>query len=164
MIATLDYPKKITVQQFACQIETVINDLARLSDVVTQLSDLPYETLKELDLSSELEAVHRCLTRFANYCASMSTYSDATLDAEATANIAPSRKIRDTNQQWGTLRRNTKRANQLAGQLTLTLRELRTQESELPHQSSAPEDVQRMNLSVVTTVNRLLAEWNHPLE
>jgi hypothetical protein len=62
------------------------------------------------------------------------------------------------------MRQNSKRAHQLANRLTQTLRLLRKQETELPGQAYSPDDVRRMNLSVVNSVNQLLAEWNHVQE
>ena len=164
MIATLDYPRKKSGRLLASQIETVQEDLVRLSGVFMQLMDLPMDILRDLDLSGEVDSLHRSLIRFENHCATLSVISKVEQDLEAVADIGPYTSFRTSDQQWGAVRRNAKRANQLAGQLTLTLMRLRDQENEISGQSDAPEDIQRMNLSVVSSVNRLLAEWNQPLE
>ena len=164
MINTLDYPREKTGRLVAGQIETVQEDLARLSSVFSQFMDLPSDILGDPDLPCELDTLHRSLMRFENRCSALAATLEVERDLEAVADIGPYTSFRASDQQWGAVRRNAKRANQLAGQLTLTLMRLRDQENEIPEQSDAPEDIQRMNLSVVSSVNRLLAEWNQPLE
>jgi len=51
-------------------IITVQEDLARLSDIVYQLSVMSEKQLRKLDLSDQLINVHQCLKQFENYCQS----------------------------------------------------------------------------------------------
>ena len=164
MIATLDYPKNKSDRLVTSQIETVQEDLSRLSGVFIQLGNLPSDTLGDMDLYSDLETLHRSLTRFENRCATLSACVEVEQDSGVEFDSGSFRRFRPADHQWGAVRRSAKRANQLADQLTQTLKILRVQGSEETLQACVPDDIQRLNLSVFCTVNRLIAEWNQPLD
>lgn len=161
MNPTLEYSTKRKGRHSAGQIETVQQDLMRLAEVFSQLADLPDQALEDLDLACEFENLHHSLVHIEARCACLPVSIEEEPYPDAMVDEAPLTNLSKTNRGWGTMSRNSKRANQLANRLTQTLRLLRKQENGLPGQLPSPEDVRRMNLSVVNSVNQLLAEWNH---
>jgi hypothetical protein len=58
------------------------------------------------------------------------------------------------------VRKDAKRANKLANQLTLTLTKIRAGMGGLQSQAPAPEDIEQINQVVSNAVHGLTSEWN----
>lgn len=151
--------KPITKQHtsLSTRLETIQEDLVRLSGFVSQLSGLTDEQLAACEITDQLDSIHRCLSRFEARCLSMqiSAYEDefaAPVDDEAYEMAFPENSI------WTTVRREAKRANKLASQLTSSLSKIRAGLGEYQIPGVIPEDIVRINQAVGNAVNGLASD------
>ena len=150
--------KQITKQhsKLSSQLETIQEDLARLSGFVLQLSDLTDEQLAALDIADQLDAIHRCLNRFETRCIAIriASYEDefaepAVEETDLTSSITGN---------WITVRREAKRANKLASQLTNSLSKIRTGLGAHQNPGAVPEDIVQINQAVGYAVNDFVSD------
>ncbi len=126
------------------QLEIIQNDLMRLSDLINQLSELSEKELAGFDFVNSLEEIHLCLNRFEARCQVIHTalyvveFADGIDEESFETNFQESKN-------WATVRRETKRANKLAGQLTTSLGKIRAGLGEYQNQSAVPEDLVQIN-------------------
>lgn len=139
------------------QLETIQEDLSRLSWFVYQLSDLTGEQLETLDIAVQLDAIHRCLTRFETYCMAIKI---ATYEDDFAAPVVGETELGNpkSTSDWNTVRREAKRANKLANQLTESLSKIRADLSENQNPGGIPEDIIRINQTVGNAVNGFVSD------
>ena len=122
------------------QLETIQEDLPRLFGYVSQLSDLPIEQLDSLQIEDQVDEIHNCLKRFeARWMANRVLTNDDEFAQEASdvTELMPPQSTGD----WSTVRREAKRANKLASQLTESIRKIRTGLGENQDTGVIPEDI-----------------------
>ena len=139
------------------QLETIQEDLVRLSGFVSQLSGLSDEQLAACEIADQLDSIHRCLTRFEARCKAIqvAAYEDefaAPVDDESYEIAFPE------NNNWTNVRREAKRANKLASQLTSSLSKIRAGLGEYQNPGVIPEDIVRINQAVGNAVNGLASD------
>jgi hypothetical protein len=160
MTCYLDQDTQKQNQRLADRVVTLQEDLSRLSGIVTHLAELSDEGLAAIDIADQLDSIHRCLNRFEARCLSIqgaaydNEFSEPCMDEE----ICGERVL--PNHKWEDVRKDAKRANKLANQLTLTLTKIRYGFGGFQVQSLAPKDIDQINQAVSNTVSGLAAEWN----
>jgi hypothetical protein len=140
------------------QLEIIQNDLMRLSDLINQFSELSEKGLAGFDFENSLEEIHLCLNRFEDRCQVIQTrpYEDEIadgIDEESFETNFPE------NKNWMKVRKEAKRANKLAAQLTLSLGKIRSGLGEYQNQSEIPEDLAQINRTVGNVINGLASDW-----
>ena len=150
--------KSITRQpsKLSSQLETIQEDLARLSGLVFHLTNLTDEELATLDISDQLDAIHRCLNRFETRCLEIkiASYEDEFAEPDSEETESTSQITGD----WTTVRREAKRANKLASQLTNSLSKIRTGLGDCQNPGAIPEDIVRINQAVGNAINGLASD------
>lgn len=160
MTCYLDKHTQKQNQRLADQVVTLQEDLSRLSGIVTHLAELSDEALAAFDIADQLDSIHRCLNRFEARCLSIQVaaydneFSEPFIDEEICGELV------FPNHEWENVRKDAKRANKLANQLTLTLTKIRAGMGGLQSQAPAPEDIERINQVVSNAVHGLTSEWN----
>ena len=151
--------KPITKQHtsLSTQLETIREDLVRLSGFVSQLSGLTDEQLAACEITDQLDSIHRCLSRFEARCLAIQIDAyedefDAPVDDESYGMAFPE------NNNWTNVRREAKRANKLASQLTNSLSKIRAGLGEYQNPGAIPEDIVRINQTVGNAVNSLASD------
>jgi len=139
------------------QLEIIQEDLVRLSGFVSQLSGLTDEQLAACEIADQLDSIHRCLTRFEARCMAIqvAAYED---EFAAPVNEESSEMAFPENNNWTTVRREAKRANKLASQLTSSLSKIRAGLGEYQNPGAIPEDIVRINQAVGNAVNGLASD------
>ncbi|OJX44784.1 MAG: hypothetical protein BGO78_07200 [Chloroflexi bacterium 44-23] len=139
------------------QLNTIQEDIARLSGFILQLSDFSDEQLEAFDIADQLDSIHRCLNCFEVRCIAIqaATYEDdfaAPVDGESygTAFLE--------NNNWTTVRREAKHANKLASQLTNSLSKIRAGLVEHQNPGAIPEDIVRINQVVGNALSGLASD------
>jgi hypothetical protein len=146
-------------QRLADQVVTLQEDLSRLSGIVKHLAELSDEALAAFDIADQLDSIHRCLNRFEARCFSIQVaaydneFSEPFIDEEICGELV------FPNHKWEDVRKDAKRANKLANQLTLTLTKIRAGMGGLQSQVPAPEDIEQINQVVSNAVHGLTSEW-----
>ena len=141
------------------QLETLQDDLQRLSAYITEFSNLSPSELAALKLDDQLDTIHNCLQRFEARFLSIRVaaceYEFVTPieDEQNQASIA-------TDMNFKTIRSNARRANKLAGQLTSTITRIRSGLGQLQNQTTIPQDILQINQVVGNAVDGLTSEWN----
>jgi hypothetical protein len=153
----LTKPVKIQNTSLVSQLETIQEDLTRLFGYVSQLSDLPIEQLETLDIEDQVDEIHNSLKRFEARCMAnkVLTTDDefAPMASDATEVTLPK-----SNGDWNTVRREAKRANKLASQLTDSIRKIRTDLGENQGAGVIPEDIIQIKQAFGNAVNNFGSE------
>ena len=142
------------------QLETLQEDLLRLSGFVTQLAGLSDEELAAYEISDQLDSIHRCLNRFETRCLAIqiaayeNEFADPFIDESWETIVFP-------DHDWGDIRKDTKRANKLANQLTLTLTKIRSGLGGSQAYAHVPEEILQINQVVGNAVSALASDWNN---
>ena len=151
--------KPITKQHtsLSTRLETIQEDLVRLSGFIHQLSGLTDEQLAAFDITDQLDSIHHCLNRFEARCMAIqvAAYEDEFAvphDDESYGMAFP------LNNNWIAVRREAKRANKLASQLTNSLSKIRAGFGEYQNPGVIPEDIVRINQTVGNAVNGLASD------
>ena len=145
------------------QIETLQDDLLRVSDLLNQLSGLSEKEIVDLEISERLEEIHLCLKRFEVNCRNIhiplyvDEFTDCTAEESFESNFPE-------NKNWTAVRREAKRAHKLAGQLTGSLKKIRANLGERPDQCAIPDDLVQTNREVGNVVSKLASDWIHNQE
>lgn len=139
------------------QLETIREDLARLSGFVSQLSGLTDEQLAACEITDQLDSIHRSLSRFEARCMAIqvAAYQDefaASIDDESYGMDFPE------NNNWTNVRREAKRANKLVNQLTSSLSKIRAGLGEYQNLGVIPEDIVRINQAFGNAVSSLASD------
>lgn len=142
------------------QVVTLQEDLSRLSEIVTYLSGLSDEASAAFDISDQLDSIHHCLNRFETRCLAIQVAAYENEFVEPYIDEEISAELFFPNHRWEDVRKDARRANKLANQLTLTLTKIRAGMGGLRSQSPVPEDIERINRVVSTAVHGLTSEWN----
>jgi len=134
------------------QLETIQDDLTRLFGYVSQLSDLSLEQLETLDIEDQVDEIHSSLRRFeARFMANrVLTNEDEFAQMASDVTEIPSPK---STGDWNTVRREAKRANKLASQLSETITKIRAGLSENQNVSVIPEDILQIKQTFGNVVN-----------
>ena len=134
------------------QLETIQEDLTRLFGYVCQLSDLSLEQLETLDIEDQVDKIHSSLKQFEARCMANRVLTNEDEFAQLASDVTeiPSPKsIGD----WNTVRREAKRANKLASQLTDSIRKIRTGLGENQDAGVIPEDILQIKQAFGNPVN-----------
>jgi hypothetical protein len=134
------------------QLETIQEDLPRLFGYVSQLSNLPLEQLETLDIEDQVDDIHSSLRRFEARCLANRVMTNEDEFVQLTSDVTeiPSPKsIGD----WNTVRREAKRANKLASQLTDSIRKIRTGFGENQSAGVIPDDIHQIKQAFGNAVN-----------
>lgn len=154
--------KKISVKP-SFQIENIQDDLRRFSGLINQLSGIDDHGLASLRLSDHLEAIHICIRSFETRCQAIHIQSIEEDFFEIESDVFSDPVIKG-NRNWKTLQREARHANQLARQLTGTLRKVHTTLDENRDLQPFPSELIQINQTVDNTINGLVSEWNTNLE
>jgi len=139
------------------QLETIQEDLVRLCGFVSQLSGLSDEQLAACEITDQLDSIHRCLSRFEARCLAIqiAAYED---EFAAPVNDESYEMVFPENNNWTVVRREAKRANKLANQLTSSLSKIRAGLGEYQNPGAIPEDIVQINKAVGNAVNGLASD------
>lgn len=140
------------------QLETIQDDLLRLSALVNQISELSENELTRCDILDQLEEIHLWVSRFEASCRMIQAagYED---DFTDDINEESFETNLQENKNWTIVRREAKRAHKLADQLTSSLIKIRAGLGEHQHQNAVPEDLIQINRVVGNVVNGLASDW-----
>ena len=122
------------------QLETIQEDLPRLFGYVSQLSDLPIELLDTLQIEEQVDEIHNSLKRFETRCMANRVLTNDDEFAQEASDVTELMPPQSTG-DWSTLRREAKRANKLASQLTESISKIRTGLGENQDTGVIPEDI-----------------------
>jgi hypothetical protein len=145
------------------QIENIQDDLRRFSGLIHQLSGIDDHGLAALRLSDQLEAIHICIHSFETRCQAIHIHAIEEDFFEIENDILFDPVIKG-NRNWKTLQREARHANQLARQLTGTLRKVHTTLDENRDLQPFPNELIQINQAVENTISGLVSEWNTNLE
>ena len=134
------------------QLETIQDDLTRLFGYVSQLSDLSLEQLETLDIEDQVDEIHSNLRRFEARCMANSVMTNEDEFAQMASDVTEIPSPKSTG-DWNTVRREAKRANRLASQLTDSIRKIRTSLGENQDAGVIPEDILQIKQAIGNTVN-----------
>ena len=122
------------------QLETIQEDLTRLFGYVCQLSDLSLEQLETLGIEDQVDEIHSNLRRFEARCMANRVMINENEFAQMASDVIEITSPKSTG-DWNTVRREAKRANKLASQLTASMRKIRTGLGENQDAGVIPEDI-----------------------
>ena len=122
------------------QLETIQEDLPRLFGYVSQLSDLPIEQLDSLQIEDRVDEILNSLIRFEDRCMANRVLTNDDEFAQEASDVTELMPPQSTG-DWSTVRREAKRANKLASQLTESIRKIRTGLGENQDTGVIPEDI-----------------------
>ena len=145
------------------QIENIQDDLRRFSGLINQLSGIDDHGLAALRLSDQLEAIYICLHSFETRCQAIHIHAIEEDFFEIESDVFSDPVIKG-NRNWKTLQREACHANQLARQLTGTLRKVHTTWDENRDLQPFPNELIQINQAVENTINGLVSEWSTNLE
>jgi len=145
------------------QIENIQDDLRRFSGLINQLSGIDDNGLAALRLSDLLEAIHICIHSFETRCQAIHIHAVEEDFFEVENDIFSDPVIKG-NRNWKALQREASHANQLARQLTGTLRKVHTTLDENRDLQPFPNELIQIKQAVENTINWLVSEWNTNLE
>ena len=134
------------------QLETIQEDLTRLFGYVSQLSDLSLEQLETLDIEDQVDEIHNSLRRFEARCMANRVMTNEDEFAQMANDVTEIPSPKSTG-DWNTVRREAKRANKLASQLTDSIRKIRTSLGENQDAGVIPEDILQIKQAIGNTVN-----------
>jgi len=134
------------------QLETIQEDLTRLFGYVCQLSELSLEQLETLDIEDQVDEIHSSLRRFEACCMANRVMTIEDEFAQTASDVTEIPSLKSTG-DWNTVRREAKRANKLASQLTASMRKIRTGLGENQDAGVIPEDILQIKQAFGNTVN-----------
>ena len=134
------------------QLDTIQDDLTRLFGYVSQLSDLSIEQLETLDIEDQVDEIHNSLRRFEARCMANRVMINENEFAQMASDVIEITSPKSTG-DWNTVRREAKRANKLAGQLTDSIRKIRTGLGENQDAGVIPEDILQIKQAFGNPVN-----------
>ena len=134
------------------QLETIQEDLPRLFGYVSQLSDLSLEQLETLQIEDQVNEIHSSLRRFEARCMANRILTNEDEFAQMASDVIEITSPKSTD-DWNTVRREAKRANKLASQLTDSIRKIRTGLGENQDAGVIPEDILQIKQAFGNTVN-----------
>ena len=145
------------------QIENIQDDLRRFSGLINQLSGIDDNGLATLSLSDQLEAIHINIQSFEIRCQAIHINTDEE-DFSIIENELLCEPVLTGNNDWKTLRKEARRANQFAKQLTGTLRKVHATLDKNCDLQPFPNELIQINQAVENTISGLVSEWNTNLE
>jgi len=134
------------------QLDTIQDDLTRLFGYVSQLLDLSLEQLETLDIEDQVDEIHGSLRRFEARCMANRVMTNEDEFAQMANDVIEITSPKITG-DWNTVRREAKRANRLASQLTDSIRKIRTSLGENQDAGVIPEDILQIKQAIGNTVN-----------
>ena len=134
------------------QLETIQDDLTRLFGYVSQLSDLSLEQLETLDIEDQVDEIHNSLRRFEARCMANRAMTNEDEFAQMASDVTEITSPKSTG-DWNTMRREAKRANKLASQLTDSIRKIRKGLGENQDAGLIPGDILQITQTFGNTVN-----------
>ncbi len=134
------------------QLETIQEDLTRLFGYVCQLSDLSLEQLETLDIEDQVDEIHNSLIRFEARCMANRVMTNEDEFTQMTNEVTEIPSPKSTG-DWNIVRREAKRANKLASQLTDSIRKIHTGLGENQDTGIIPEDILQIQQAFGNTVN-----------
>ena len=134
------------------QLDTIQDDLTRLFGYVSQLLDLSLEQLETLDIEDQVDEIHNSLRRFEARCMANRVMTNEDEFAQMASDVTEIPSPKSTG-DWNTVRREAKRANKLASQLTDSIRKIRTGLGENQNAGGIPEDILQIKQAFGNTVN-----------
>lgn len=134
------------------QLDTIQDDLTRLFGYVSQLLDLSLEQLETLDIEDQVDEIHGSLRRFEARCKANRVMTNEDEFAQMANDVIEITSPKSTG-DWNTVRREAKRANRLASQLTDSIRKIRTSLGENQDAGVIPEDILQIKQAIGNTVN-----------
>ena len=134
------------------QLDTIQEDLTRLFGYVCQLSDLSLEQLETLDIEDQVDEIHGSLRRFEARCMANRVMTNEDEFAQMASDVTEIPSPKSTG-DWNTVRREAKRANKLASQLTDSIRKIRMGLGENQDAGVIPEDILQIKQAFGNPVN-----------
>ena len=139
------------------QLETIQEDLTRLFEYVSQLSNLPLEQLETLEIEDQVHEIHSSLRRFEARCMANRVMTNEDEFAQMASDVTEIPSPKSTC-DWNTVRREAKRANKLASQLTDSIRKIRTGLGENQDFSLIPGDILQITQTFGNPVNGFVSD------
>ena len=118
MICNLDKHTQKQNRRLYDQVVTLQEDLSRLSEIVTYLAGLSDEASAAFDISDQLDSIHHCLNRFETRCLAIQVAAYENEFVEPYIDEEISTELVFPNHRWEDVRKDARRANKLANQLT----------------------------------------------
>lgn len=143
---------KIQNTSLVSKLETIQEDLTHLFGYVSQLSDLSIEQLETLDIEDQVDEIHNSLKRFEARCMANRVLTNDDKFAQMASDVTELMPPQSTG-DWSTVRREAKRANKLASQLTDSIRKIRTGLGENQSAGVIPEDILQIKQAFGNPVN-----------
>ncbi len=134
------------------QLETVHEDLTRLFGYVSQLTDLPLEQLETLEIEDQVNEIHSSLRRFEARCMANRVMTNVDEFAQMASDVTEITSPKSTG-DWNTVRREAKRANKLASQLSESIRKIHTGLGENQDAGLIPGDILKITQTFGNPVN-----------
>ncbi|MGV7975327.1 MAG: hypothetical protein AB2L16_00330 [Anaerolineaceae bacterium] len=134
------------------QLETIQEDLTRIFEYVSQLSNLSLEQLETLEIEDQVDEIHSSLRRFESRFMSNRVLTNDDEFAQMASDVTEIPSPKSTG-DWNTVRREAKRANKLASQLTDSIRKIRMGLGENQDAGVIPEDILQIKQAFGNAVN-----------
>jgi hypothetical protein len=163
MSGELGKPKMKMFVKTTFQIENIQDDLRRFSLLINQLSGIDDNGLAALRLSDQLEAIHINIHSFETRCQAIHINADEE-DISVIENEELFEPVITGKKDWKTLRKEARRANQLARQLTGSLRKVHACLDENRYPKPFPNELLQINQAVENTIGGLVSEWKTNLD
>ena len=138
--------------RLVAQLETIQEGITRLSGYISELLDLPQEQLKMLKMEEPVEEIFQSLKSFEARCSANSILTDEIGFVRFTGDVSERMQSNSTS-DWYTVRREAKRANKLASQLTESITKIRAGLFENQNASLIPEDILQIKQAFGNAVN-----------
>jgi hypothetical protein len=141
------------------QLGKVQGDLKRLSTYITHLSQLSDEEINTLDITKSLDSLHLALQQFEQSC--LSNHQKTDPDYSLVYSEDSPTKVRSTNKpNWNKIRKDTRQANKLVGQLTSTISRINSDVVDVSNDIPVPQDIVLKNQELVSAIYNLSSDWN----
>jgi hypothetical protein len=152
-------PKLKQHTSLSMQIGIIQDDLTRLSQYISGLSELSEEQLTDLDIANQLGQIHDCVKQLETCClaSQVMVYGVESNNLNDEVQFELSYEV---GNNWTTVRKEAKRANKLASQLNNSLTKIRSNMDEYAVQCLVPEDIAQINHTVGCAVSELTSDWN----
>lgn len=136
----LTKPVKTRHNRLISLLESILEDLARFSGYVSELSCLSHEQLESLEIEDQVKEIHRCLKRFEIRYMANRILSNEDVYTQLASDVTETMSPKSTG-DWNAVRREAKRASKLTSQLTKSINKIRTGLGENQDAGKIPEDI-----------------------
>jgi hypothetical protein len=148
----LTKPVKTRHNRLISLLESIQEDLARLSGYVSELSYLSHEQLESLEIEDQVKEIHRCLKRFEVRYMANRILSNEDVYTQLASDVTETTSPKSTG-DWNTVRREAKHASKLTSQLTKSINKIRTGLGDNQDAGIIPKDILQIKQTFRDVVN-----------